>query len=277
MVTGGRGLVIAALAGLLSVFHAQALVAQTRRGDAEPSPEDVLARANQALDDVSASQESGAQASGLMDIPLRLIAQARSRLRSRHALVAPRDAVALARVARQAPAVDEETTQGIVVSWLIQSLVYAILTAMVAYFFYTKKLEIDIEAGRSQFEGKPFTHHPFSCLDSPEVCIWSFCCPAIKWADNMNSLSFYGFWAALGIWLFFQASANLILMTWLFGAGLFAYNRQKMRTTFGMKNENGDMAADCAMYLCCWCCAVTQESRHLAEIEIAKPSDPTQA
>jgi Cys-rich protein (TIGR01571 family) len=271
-------------AGLLKVafvalftFHAQALVSSQVRRAQDPSPQDILAKADAALADAKGSSEEplvAGHAGSVLDLPLRLIAQVRSRL-TKGKLAVPRDAVALVHrvgLARQEPEIDQDTAQGSIIGWLLNSVIYGTLVCIVAFGCYTRREAVDIEAAKSQFEGKDFTHGPFSCFDEPMVCLMSCCCPAIKWADNMNSISFYGFGVALCIFLFFQCTADLILITWLAGAAVLAYNRQKMRTTFGMKNDSSDHVSDyCMWLLCCWC-ATAQETRHLAELTTKKES-----
>lgn len=268
------------------MFPAQALVAQTRVGG-EPSPEDVLAKADQALSDAPSREETvAALASGpqFMDMPRRFLAKARSLLSGNSRwqsqggvpqLVLPVDAVALSRKVEQDPIIDEPTPAQTIGGWFIQSLVYGCLVFIVAYFCYPQKLEIDMEAAKSQFEDKPFTYGPFSCLDNMEVCLWSFCCPSIKWGDNMQAVGFFGFAAAIAIYLCFQLTADLILITWLFGALFCAYQRQKMRTLFNMENGSSQGVIDFLLYCWCCCCAIAQEHRQL--LDVKKDKEPSAA
>lgn len=270
--TMAAGLLKAAFVALF-MFPAQALVS-SQAGTVRRAPQDpkaILAKADAALADAQGSSEeplAAGHTGSALDLPLRLIAQVRSRL-TKGKLAVPRDAVALvhkAGLARQEPEIPEETVQGSIIGWLMNSVIYGILVCIVAFGCYTKREAVDIEAAKSMFEGKDFTHAPFSCFDNMNVCLMSCCCPAIKWADNMNSISFYGFGAALFIFLFFQCTADLILITWLAGAAFMAYNRQKMRTSFGMKNESGDKVSDYFLWCLCCPCATAQESRHLDEL-----------
>lgn len=217
---------------------------------------------------------------GLLDFLLRIITQVRSRLiNQERKLPVPRDALAL--VDRWAPVQPRvpgqngylkpgdnwkfggQSKKDILIEWLLGCGVYAFLVIIFAFLCYTKNQEVDIEAAKAQCAGKSFAHHPFSCMDDPRTCLISCCCPAIKWADNMRAISFHSFWVALLVFLFFQCTADLVLVTWVVGAAYLAYNRQRMRRVFGMKNGPHEIYTDYCMWFCCMCCATAQETRHV--------------
>merc|ERR1719240_926221 len=110
-----------------------------------------------------------------------------------------------------------------------------------------------------------FTASLFGCFDDPKICIWSFCCPAIRWADTMNLGLYMCFWTAIAI--FFGCD----MLCYLCGsilplAILGVIKRQQLRAKFNM--QSGDCESICfdtLSWVFCACCAVAQEARHVEE------------
>jgi len=107
----------------------------------------------------------------------------------------------------------------------------------------------------------------FNCLAngaSDEVCLMSFCCISIRWADTMDMSGILGYWLAFALF------AGLAFLN-MFSAGFFfalvltcicVYFRQSFRAKFGVANCTPRIVAqDFFFYACCSCCAVSQEAR----------------
>jgi len=113
------------------------------------------------------------------------------------------------------------------------------------------------------------------CLhDHMWVCICSFCCSAIRMADNYSKSSqeysmpraiIPGFWRALCIILAIQF---LITLTGGLGFILFVciavFLRQRLRKIYGLPNCTGKILAwDCLFWCCCPWCTIAQECRQV--------------
>jgi len=109
-----------------------------------------------------------------------------------------------------------------------------------------------------------WNYHIFQCLHEPQLCLFSWCCAPIRWADSMRMANFMGFWTAFIL---------MIFLTFLsaFGAGIFllivmVYYRQSLRALFGIAHCTcGTILIDCCAYSCCGVCAIVQEARQLEE------------
>lgn len=103
------------------------------------------------------------------------------------------------------------------------------------------------------------------------ICLTSFCCPCIRWADNMTLIgTFSNFWLALavvcGLWVIDFAAGNILV--WFLVAAAFAYFRRGIRRSFQFKDDGAwSFAKDCCCYLCwpCNICMLVQEANHIEQ------------
>lgn len=107
----------------------------------------------------------------------------------------------------------------------------------------------------------------FDCFGDLNVCCFTCCCPAIRWADTMRMAGYLGFWTAfilfMGLQLLSQLSAGITGFILLIV--LIVY-RQRQRRLFEMQNGTcGSYIEDCLTYGCCSCCALIQEARQFEE------------
>eukprot|EP00927_Polykrikos_kofoidii_P029684 TRINITY_DN25630_c0_g3_i2.p1 TRINITY_DN25630_c0_g3~~TRINITY_DN25630_c0_g3_i2.p1 ORF type:complete len:344 (-),score=60.92 TRINITY_DN25630_c0_g3_i2:146-1177(-) len=105
------------------------------------------------------------------------------------------------------PGVDAEvdpihwTLRGLL-SWLL----WVVLAIVVVRFAYVRKItptgkitvasqdDIDIPQ-------RTFTNGRFECFDDVGVLFWSFVCPAVRWADNLDIGGFLSFWKAFALFV----------------------------------------------------------------------------
>jgi len=143
---------------------------------------------------------------------------------------------------------------------------------LVAAVIYKKTMAMparDMEkySETNDFKGQDFKHGVFSCFEEPKLCLCTFCCWGIPWADTMDVVGLIGFWVGLTICIgtiFLDTLTGGI--SWFFMAAVFTYFRQQIRKQFEMKNETTDLAIDYALWLCCPCCSVVQQARQALEV-----------
>jgi len=117
----------------------------------------------------------------------------------------------------------------------------------------------------------------FSCFEDWQTCLCACCCSAIRWSDTISLVpGFVTFWTAFVVFIVLQYAESLLVMfsssnvfTLVFGLllwGVLVYSRYQLRVRFGMEHGTcGIYIQDCLTYLCCWCCAVAQEARHVED------------
>lgn len=154
----------------------------------------------------------------------------------------------------------------------ITTLIYFGLVYLLAKYYLGKReaaysVPIEGDAGVDTF--KDFRAGICQWYQRPDICLWAWCCPAIRWGDNMWTMgAFRSFWFAMV--LFFGVHAMVgntldgmgILVLAILGAGY----RQELRQRFQMTRQGGSTyAEDFCLYCWCMCCAVAQEARHVEE------------
>lgn len=99
----------------------------------------------------------------------------------------------------------------------------------------------------------------FSCFQDPKLCMFSCCCPCLRWADTLDRAGLLKYWVGFTV---FAVLASLSPYT--FGiTGLllvficFRY-RQRLRKKYSVAPNNFQ---DCLAYLFCGTCAIVQEAR----------------
>eukprot|EP00448_Togula_jolla_P038382 CAMPEP_0170624078 /NCGR_PEP_ID=MMETSP0224-20130122/30039_1 /TAXON_ID=285029 /ORGANISM="Togula jolla, Strain CCCM 725" /LENGTH=234 /DNA_ID=CAMNT_0010950573 /DNA_START=329 /DNA_END=1033 /DNA_ORIENTATION=- len=154
--------------------------------------------------------------------------------------------------------------------------VILVLVAAALYQKYKASLPVDLKKAQAKSSEEGFLHGPFSCLDDPEVSVWSLCCGGVRWADNMQAVGTFSFWVAIAIYLG-VAFADVLtggVFIWGLVAALFTYYRQDLRSKFGLKSDRETILKDFALWCCCAPCAIAQETRHIvAAPKGAKPAN----
>lgn len=170
-------------------------------------------------------------------------------------------------------------------------LVWAAVYAGLAFFYHERILHympvLDTARAKDDAEGHAsFKAWKFGLFALPgqamegdgEICLWSCCCPSIRWSDTVSKagVPFLGaeagidsFWRAFGTmsvlyFLFFLPVAGVAV--WACVAVFCTHYRMKIREAFKFPEEersNSTFASDCITYCCCMPCAVAQEARQV--------------
>lgn len=102
------------------------------------------------------------------------------------------------------------------------------------------------------------------CLDDASICICSFLCIGLRWADTTSLARMLGFWTALLVFsflTFFNAATGSVLFG-LFTTFLILYFRHELRSKLGAEAWTCRSCVVDWCYVCwCPCCAVAQEAR----------------
>eukprot|EP00929_Paragymnodinium_shiwhaense_P041972 TRINITY_DN217_c0_g2_i2.p1 TRINITY_DN217_c0_g2~~TRINITY_DN217_c0_g2_i2.p1 ORF type:complete len:279 (-),score=43.60 TRINITY_DN217_c0_g2_i2:62-844(-) len=170
---------------------------------------------------------------------------------------------------------------------LTSSLSYILLILVVAYWHHQRKKEVPPQ--QLPYDGDDFTHSLCDIMDRHEggnICLWSFCCPAIRWAESASNskVNFLSFWPALLVFLGLSILAascrntGHAILGAVFGT-LFLYtvvtHRQKLRGIFGHgPGTVKSVIMDVLTWSCCPCCAIIQEAREVEYVAVKSAMAP---
>jgi len=151
---------------------------------------------------------------------------------------------------------------------LASSAIWCTLVVLAACVYRSQKSFPQAVSSRSTQEFEDWTSGPFDFCTDAKVGCWSCWCPCIRWADNMDMLGIVSFWVGLllfcGLIMLTTIPGGLLL--WLVATLLWMSFRQQLRLKFDMeKSTFRTFIGDCALYCCCWPCAIAQEARHIEE------------
>jgi Cys-rich protein (TIGR01571 family) len=169
----------------------------------------------------------------------------------------------------QAPDDDQPSTGQVFSSLLLWSC----LACLVAYFYSNRKEKPGSVDAEKQNEGaesfQEWKHGLFSCHEDPEVTLCACCCPSIRWALTISYVpGLLSFWVAFFIYVCVELLGGLTAGTigWVCLALLCTAYRQELRQKFNMEQQGGmTYITDAMTYLCCTCCAIAQEARHVED------------
>lgn len=163
---------------------------------------------------------------------------------------------------------------------IVGSIVYVAFIFLIAYL-YRQHRDDGIMTEISPYQGDEFTHgfcDICHCANgNGKILFWTFCCPAIRWADTVSHVKvrFLKFYVALAAFVAFAVLASGLRGSWLaavFSWGLLAmgvYFRQRLRGVFGhAKGTVKTIALDVLAWLCCPCCAIVQEAKEAEQVFI---------
>lgn len=107
----------------------------------------------------------------------------------------------------------------------------------------------------------------YECASDADICLWSFCCPWIRWAHTMDLLHLLEYWPAFAIFFMLGVVNQFtgFVLLGVYFTMLLVYYRQKVRKVFGMQNY-GTCAGILEDWLClCFCmpCTIAQEAQHV--------------
>jgi len=152
-------------------------------------------------------------------------------------------------------------------------LLWSLLSGLVAYFYSIRKEKpgsVDAEKPNEGVEVfQEWKHGLFACHEDTEVTICALCCPGIRWAMTLSYVpGMLSFWVAFFIYICVELLGGLTAGTigWVCLALLCTAYRQELRQKFNMEQQGGmTYITDAMTYLCCTCCAIAQEARHVED------------
>jgi len=111
-----------------------------------------------------------------------------------------------------------------------------------------------------------FQRQHFLCNATGYICLCSFFCPAVQWADNVHLAGFLNGWVALLLFLL-CALLNTVFLCGVLAVGVctstlvFIY-RQRLRKHLGLESWSiFTCFVDMPYVCCCLCCAIAQEAQ----------------
>jgi len=147
-------------------------------------------------------------------------------------------------------------------------VIYVVLVFLAAKYYLGKRdaaysVPLEEEAKPEDFQA--FRAGVFECHQRPDICLWSLCCPWVRWGDSMWTMgNFNSFW--LPMTLYFVLVSFEAIGVLLFLALICALYRQELRKKFDMARKGGiTYLEDFCLYFWCSCCMVAQEARHVEE------------
>lgn len=157
----------------------------------------------------------------------------------------------------------------ILITWII----WAVL-AVVAYFccyrpmspLPERKVHLSHSSAAevSQHLEKLFSTGHFQCMQDSGICIFSFLCPSLRWADTTSLAGQMSFWAAFATFISvsFVNCISTGTIYGLFTTFLILHFRHKLREKLGMQSWTFlTCCGDCCFICWCPCCAIAQEAR----------------
>jgi len=103
------------------------------------------------------------------------------------------------------------------------------------------------------------------------MCMLSFCCIGIRWADTMRMSGFMSFFSALALVLFLMMFGSLTLGAgFLLLVGMAAHYRGRLRAKFNIPMPPNIFWQDVLTYVFCPFCAISQEARQIEEAYLAR-------
>lgn len=126
---------------------------------------------------------------------------------------------------------------------------------------------------------KPWRHQCWTCYEEPGTCMCALCCSCIRWAETISLLrGALSFWGALWLFMFlnlFRAFEPVAALMYVVFVVMGVKYRQDIRVRFDLSQGGCSYFTDCLLWMCCPCCAIVQEARHV-EDELARDHAETE-
>jgi Cys-rich protein (TIGR01571 family) len=128
-----------------------------------------------------------------------------------------------------------------------------------------------------------FAYSLFGCFMDWRICMLSFCCLPLRWADTMDKANsggrtisyWHGLALVLGFWvvnLTVTSAAQHPFLGSFFTFALYCMHtmfRQRLRRRYEIgAGSLRSIAEDFCAWLCCPCCATAQEARHVEAMRL---------
>jgi len=112
--------------------------------------------------------------------------------------------------------------------------------------------------------GKHLTHFNsglLTCQKDPKVCACAIFCPHIRWATTVSQRRLIHFSLALCVFVLLGWLTSVMFLPVVLLAAVGTFYRRRLREQDGIPQE--DIYIDVLVWLCCPCCAIAQEARHV--------------
>jgi len=166
------------------------------------------------------------------------------------------------------------------VKGFISVLVWAGLTMLIGFFYHHEKQhppKMDPEGvnvslhDRERLDRQRWRFGLFECAEVPSLCLFSFFCAPIRWADTMRMAGFMNFFSALALVVGCTVLGSLTLgVGFLCVLGVCARFRLHMRKQFDIRSGLFGVYTDVLAYVFCPWCSIVQEARQVEEAYLAR-------
>lgn len=160
-------------------------------------------------------------------------------------------------------------------------LIWTCLATLAAFYYKAcyEEPSHDLEMELDKQEFREFRHGLFACHEAPQTCLLTVFCPGMRMARTMSYVVLPD-GRRMGYWVVFFTFVSLHLFADISGefflyclAALFlCVFRDRMRQAFEMKRSSGGKLVDPLLflqdflaYMCCMCCAITQDTRQVED------------
>lgn len=144
---------------------------------------------------------------------------------------------------------------------------WLLIAFIVAYFFKATRLYPEVELTKRDDDLSQWQSTLFQCCADPHVFWWSYCCPCVRWADNMGTTgAVKNYWVGWTVFMLLLIMNGLLShVGWAIACLVLAFFRGKFRAAFEMEDATSPKTfmGDCCLYFFCWPCAISQEARQV--------------
>jgi Cys-rich protein (TIGR01571 family) len=149
--------------------------------------------------------------------------------------------------------------RGYVSDATFQRMMVAIDILIVAIIYRLLKPAPTPDENPTTFDFSEWSSGTFDCFQDLGICCTACCCPAVRWSQTVDMAGVVKYW--IGIALMIIATVVCPCAA----CGAMIGGRIQLRKKYGMKNaaDCGTVCGDAIMILCCTCCVIAQEARHV--------------
>lgn len=150
-----------------------------------------------------------------------------------------------------------------VTSVVLAGVLYFVLVFAVAFcYMQFKGPRLTAASGYLPEDG--FSDAICECGQSWTICLWACLCPCIRWSDTVSQMRYLSFYLAILIWCALMLCNSMLTgLGFLLVVFLGAWNRNKIRGSFGLPRTCRTGVQDIIAWMCCQPCAIAQEARHV--------------
>lgn len=161
-------------------------------------------------------------------------------------------------------------------------LLWAALTLLLGLYYHQEKLhppKLDPEGvnvslhDRERLDRQRWRFGLHECADVPSLCVFSFLCAPVRWADTMRMAGFMDFFPALALVVGMTVFGYFTLGLGFIALGAVCVHfRQRMREKFDVRSHSLSTTykSDVLAFLFCPWCSIVQEARQIEEAYLSR-------